>query len=306
MIPGNKGRMMRDNKRKRLTRIYDDEGLQEPPNTKEISAPEAQQLPENVHLDDEPAEDELTADAIPCDTLAAILLLKSQFPSLASKNTVPFALRSQLYTIVNDRTIVDRELDTLRLQNTLRVVKLTSMQDEYAYLLTEDYVALISRIITEQEEKGTLPEVLSGLATFGDILLPDKTGIDISHDDLLRHLQNASGDGKEVNRKVVEAQLSLLLNVGLLTRHTASRDRYLFAMPNAGPLVRAIVAGRKEVMGILSRRRHPEMFVKELEKKKLRDSRMGMQFHIRDLLGSGQLLKSTTTSGPLLRIVKKL
>lgn len=38
-----------------------------------------------------------------------------------------------------------------RLQNTLRVVKLTSMQDEYAYLLTEDYVALISRIITEQE-----------------------------------------------------------------------------------------------------------------------------------------------------------
>lgn len=62
----------------------------------------------------------------------------------------------------------------------------------------------------------------------------------------------------------------------------------------------------QEVMGILSRRRHPEMFVKELEKKKLRDSRMGMQFHIRDLLGSGQLLKSTTTSGPLLRIVKKL
>ncbi len=62
----------------------------------------------------------------------------------------------------------------------------------------------------------------------------------------------------------------------------------------------------QEVMGILSRRRHPEMFVKELEKKKLRDSRMGMQFHIRDLLGSGQLQKSTTTSGPLLRIVKKL
>lgn len=46
-------------------------------------------------------------------------------------------------------------------------------------------------------------------------------------------------------RRVIEAQLSLLLNVGLLTRHTASRDRYLFAMPNAGPLVRSIIAGRK-------------------------------------------------------------
>ena len=57
---------------------------------------------------------------------------------------------------------------------------------------------------------------------------------------------------------------------------------------------------------MLSRRRHPEMFVKELEKKKLRDSRLGMQFHVRDLLGNGQLQKSSTTSGPLLRVVKKL
>ena len=44
---------------------------------------------------------------------------------------------------------------------------------------------------------------------------------------------------------LLEAQLSLLLNVGLLTRHSAAQDRYLFAMPNAGPLVRAIIAGRK-------------------------------------------------------------
>ncbi len=88
--------------------------LQELPDAKEPSATAAQQLPENAQLDDEPAEDELTADAIPCDTLAATLLLKGQFPNLASKSVVPFALRSQLYTIVNDRTIVDRELDTLR------------------------------------------------------------------------------------------------------------------------------------------------------------------------------------------------
>ena len=45
--------------------------------------------------------------------------------------------------------------------------------------------------------------------------------------------------------EVVELQLSLLLNVGLLTRHSAAQDRYLFAMPNAGPIVRAIIAGRK-------------------------------------------------------------
>jgi hypothetical protein len=39
--------------------------------------------------------------------------------------------------------------------------------------------------------------------------------------------------------------VSLLLNVGVLSRHTATPDRYLFAIPNAGPVVKAIVAGRK-------------------------------------------------------------
>ena len=46
-------------------------------------------------------------------------------------------------------------------------------------------------------------------------------------------------------RRIVEAQLSLLLNVGLLTRHSAAQERYVFAMPNAGPLVRSVIAGRK-------------------------------------------------------------
>jgi len=65
-------------------------------------------------VDDEPAEDDISPDAIPCDTLAATLLLRSQFPNTTNKDALPFALRSQLYTIVNDRTIVDRELDMLR------------------------------------------------------------------------------------------------------------------------------------------------------------------------------------------------
>ena len=71
-------------------------------------------LPENADPDNEDAEDDITAKDIPCDTMAATLLLRNQFPCTSAKDVVPFALRSQLYTIVNDRTIVDRELDMLR------------------------------------------------------------------------------------------------------------------------------------------------------------------------------------------------
>ena len=75
---------------------------------------EAPRLPENADPEQENAEDEITAQDIPCDTMAATLLLRNQFPCTTTKDVIPFALRSQLYTIVNDRTIVDRELDMLR------------------------------------------------------------------------------------------------------------------------------------------------------------------------------------------------
>ena len=75
---------------------------------------EAQRVRENAGPDNEDAEDDITAQDIPCDTMAATLLLRNQFPCTSTKDVVPFALRSQLYTIVNDRTIVDRELDMLR------------------------------------------------------------------------------------------------------------------------------------------------------------------------------------------------
>lgn len=55
---------------------------------------------------------------------------------------------------------------------------------------------------------------------------------------------------------------------------------------------------------MLSRRRHPEMFVKELEQKKLGQSLLDSRFHMRDLVGLGSIAKVDTTSGPLLRIVK--
>lgn len=67
-------------------------------------------LPENAGESD----DEDFSEA-PDDTLAAVLLLKAQFPPLPGGRQVPpLVLRSQIYSIVRDRTIVDRQLDELR------------------------------------------------------------------------------------------------------------------------------------------------------------------------------------------------
>ena len=70
---------------------------------------QAPDLPANAAEVD---EDDLSD--LPNDTLAAVLLLRAQFPSGWSRDVPPLVLRSQIYSIVRDRTVVDRQLDELR------------------------------------------------------------------------------------------------------------------------------------------------------------------------------------------------
>lgn len=60
------------------------------------------------------ALDEVMGAEVPGDTLAALQLLRAQFPQLPGRPVAPLVLRSQVYSVVRDRTAVDRELDELR------------------------------------------------------------------------------------------------------------------------------------------------------------------------------------------------
>ncbi len=76
-------------------------------------------------------------------------------------------------------------------------------------------------------------------------------------------------------------------------------------MPGAGPAVRGVGAGRKEILDALSRRKHPEMLAAHLAKRKLRGSPLGVPWHLRDLLGAGVVIQIDTTVGPLIRVAKR-
>ncbi|PRW33736.1 serine threonine- kinase 19 isoform X1 [Chlorella sorokiniana] len=102
----------------------------------------------NSGLHDTYAFDELAVEAdvdlvLPNDTLAALHLLRGRFP--AEAKVAPFATKAQLYTVLADRTAVDRQLDELRRSNAVRVMQLPAGKDEYAIMLTQDYVAALRR-----------------------------------------------------------------------------------------------------------------------------------------------------------------
>ncbi|KAG5377653.1 hypothetical protein IGI04_025495 [Brassica rapa subsp. trilocularis] len=102
--------------------------------------------------------------------------------------------------------------------------------------------------------------------------------------------------------RLKDAHITLLINAGLLTRQLIDPDMYWFAIPSIGKLWKALLQGRKELLSLLKRKRHKEMFLAELEKKRLRYSPLDMRFHIRDLIGSGHLKTFLTTSGLVVRV----
>ncbi len=110
---------------------------------------------------------------------------------------------------------------------------------------------------------------------------------------------------------ITEAHVTLLLQSCCLVRHTGQgvgaaggQSCYLFSMPGAGPAVRGISAGRKEIIDALKRKKHPEMLESQLVQKKLKASPLGIQWHLRDLLGTLAVVRMQTTVGPLIRVAK--
>ncbi|KAI7843185.1 hypothetical protein COHA_003168 [Chlorella ohadii] len=105
-------------------------------------------LPSNGSHETDAHDSDLAAEAdvdlaLPNDTLAALHLLRSRFP--AEAKVAPFATKAQLYTVLSDRTAVDRQLDELRRSNAVRVMQLPAGKDEFAIMLTQDYVAALRR-----------------------------------------------------------------------------------------------------------------------------------------------------------------
>ncbi|XP_031744618.1 serine/threonine-protein kinase 19 isoform X4 [Cucumis sativus] len=74
------------------------------------------------------------------DTLAALHMMRAQFPTIDKVSIQPFILQSQLYSSLKDRTEVDRELECLKREKVVRVFKLNTGQDDHAIMFLDDYL----------------------------------------------------------------------------------------------------------------------------------------------------------------------
>ncbi|XP_069701542.1 inactive serine/threonine-protein kinase 19-like isoform X2 [Periplaneta americana] len=101
-----------------------------------------------------------------------------------------------------------------------------------------------------------------------------------------------------------QQEISDLVSSGLLAlRSTAS---FWFSFPNAGEFMRAYLKGRKSVLRTIRKCKFSEILQFELEQRNLEKSaKLGMLYHIHDIIGAELVKCIETTSGSLLRLVKK-
>lgn len=246
-------------------------------------------LTENV----EPEREDASEWSMPSDTKIALELMRSQFPKIEKASFQPFVLRSQLYSSVNDRTLVDRELEKLKLERAVRSFKLNTGQDDYAIMFMADYLAQIDAAKGRLGKKHSV-EDMAVFDWFVSHVLPSHVDAGITHLKLVE-LLSEGGDVKD-------GQISLLMNAGLVTRQLVDSTAYWLAIPSIGFLLKSLSSGRKEILSFLSRRKYREMLQVSLERRRLQYSVLGMRFHIRDLLGLGRIHVVPSPSGPIIRL----
>ncbi|KAF1880014.1 hypothetical protein Lal_00022141 [Lupinus albus] len=141
------------------------------------------------------------------DTLVALRIMRAHFPHIPKVSVEPFILKSQLYSSVKNRTLVDRELEILRRDKVLRVFKLNTGQDDHAVMFLDDYINQIDRVVKRIEgEKGGGNEVFGWFKTH---VLNSKLETGIEHQELCSLLS--------LGGKVKDSHISLLIKAGIIT-----------------------------------------------------------------------------------------
>ena len=147
----------------------------------------------------------------------------------------PFAMVSQLYTIVMDRTKADRELEELRAGNKVRVLR-TLGGAERAVCFTTDFLAAAE---SAAQADGSGTDGASVIAALRDTILPAFTGTAVTRAALLAALEEGgAGSGLK--------SIDVLLGWGVLTAHTLAQEpSFAFGLPGGGLALRAVTEGRK-------------------------------------------------------------
>ncbi|XP_013785197.1 serine/threonine-protein kinase 19-like isoform X2 [Limulus polyphemus] len=230
--------------------------------------------------DDNTFKEQVYSADIPNDTEASLFFLKSVFPVESFEGRLPpIILKHQIYTIVKNKTLVDKQVNELRAKNKIRLFKLGADETETAIVFFDDFK---KHVLSHSDGSELIENFLSQIVA---------SCPDISY----------NKNWLQEEMKFQEEDISKLMHLGLLN----ARDigSWWLAIPRAGEFMKAFLRGRKAVLQALRRSKYKELFQAELESRNLpKEAKLGMKYHIFDIIGAEFVTCISTSSGKLLRL----
>lgn len=112
---------------------------------------------------------------LPSDVEVALSALRSRLPAEIQP---PFVLKTQLFSLVHDRTAAERELERLRAAGHIRLLKLASSTDDFMIVETKLFLGTIERVFP------TVPELEAALLPALLQLADSNRGLTVSKADV--------------------------------------------------------------------------------------------------------------------------
>lgn len=214
------------------------------------------------------------------DTKTALRLLHSLFPTEKFERRLPpIIMKHQLYSIIKNKTEADRQLNELTNCGEIRLFHLGAEADDLCIVFTEDYKKHVKR----------LNENNPFIDRFLETLISECPDISLNKDVLAERFN------------IKEEEISELFKASVLTVRDVGS--WWISIPGAGEFMKCFLRGRKAVMLMIRKSKYGEVLQQELQSRKLpKAAKLGVLYHIHDIIGADLVHCVNTTSGTLLRL----
>ncbi|CAH8572626.1 unnamed protein product [Schistosoma guineensis] len=212
-----------------------------------------------------------------CDALEYLFSL---YPSMNSKNLGrPIVLKSQLYTLVNNRNKVESQLSDMQTSQRIRLLNIDDQIDDSVGIMKSDDFVNSFRDFSIDESK-----ILERFAEF--------TSQKYHYLSLCKRVASENFSDNEI---------SILIQNGALT--IKSENSWYISTPYLGAFIRAYKAGQRGLLTIIKKTRFKELLLSEIFHRNLgKGACLGHMYHLLAHLGAGTLNSIQTSSGLLIRM----
>jgi len=219
-------------------------------------------------------------------TYAALVYIRDLFPMRKFENRLPqIILRHQLYSIVRSHDIVDLQLEELLSSGEIKMFR-NGPNGTVFVVFTNDYRSYVQQQVTAASDCTVKSAVVDRLLA---VDIPNSMELALSRHQLVDVARLTDDDVKNL------VSLQLLLQVDV--------DSWCLAIPTLNMFTKSFNLGRKAILTTVNKCKYHEILQEELMLRKLpRVARLGIVYHVHDIIGADLVECEKTAIGIVLRL----